>query len=232
MRILAFSDLHGQGYRRAGELIAAHGPDWVVVCGDMLPDFNRIPGRERRLEAQRDFWRAWRTELVGAGVPVTMVRGNHELEGFRDPDLERLPPGLEGRVLRLEGIPGEFGRWGFSREWDAAELQAEVDAQAAGAPAPRFVLGHVPPFGSLDRSRRGEHIGNRALFRWLQQRGWPPVTVFSGHVHESHGWERQGETLVVNAATGYALVEAPEGGEAKVLEMGRLVAAASPWDDP
>lgn len=232
MRILVFSDLHGQGYRKAGALVEALAPDWVVVCGDMLPDFNRISGRERRLEAQRDFWRAWRTELVRDGTPVTMVRGNHEIEGFRDAEMERLPIDLEGRILRLEGIPGEFGRWGFSREWDAAELQTEMDAQSALAPAPRFILSHVPPYGSLDRTHRGEHIGHRHLFRWLREQGWPPVVVFCGHVHQGFGWERQGETLVVNSATGYALVEAPAGGEARVLEMGRLLEGVSPWDDP
>jgi Icc-related predicted phosphoesterase len=231
MRILVFSDLHGQGLRQAGTLIETYLPDWVVLCGDMLPDFNRVRGEGRSLTAQREFWATWRSEFTKHGIPVTLVKGNHEIEGFRDPELERLPAQLVGRVLRLEGIPGEFGRWGYSREFDQMELQVEFDLELQFSPEPWIVLSHVPPYGSRDRSKKGEHIGHRPLFRWLQGSDWPPVLVLCGHVHESFGAEHQGQTLVVNAATGWALVEwNPE--RAEMLDCGRLVEHMSPWDEP
>jgi len=81
----------------------------------MLPDFHPIQGEGRWLTAQREFWSAWRFEFTRHGIPVTFVKGNHEIEGFLDPDLERLPASVAGQMIRIEGIPGEFGPLGYSR---------------------------------------------------------------------------------------------------------------------
>jgi Icc-related predicted phosphoesterase len=49
------------------------------------------------------------------------------------------------------------------------------------------------------------------------------LLVLCGHVHESFGHTRQGRTLIVNAATGYALLDLDmECGQAQVLEMSRM----------
>ena len=109
LRLLAFSDLHGTCFKEASALIDAHRPGWIVLCGDLLPDFNGIAGQESRLEAQREFWRVYRSHFIRDFAVTTLVRGNHEMEGFSDPGLQRLPAALQWRVLSLEGIPSEFG---------------------------------------------------------------------------------------------------------------------------
>jgi len=53
IRILAFSDLHGKGFREASSLIDQQRPDWIVLCGDLLPDFSMVGGMASRLEAQK-----------------------------------------------------------------------------------------------------------------------------------------------------------------------------------
>lgn len=207
LRILAFSDLHGKCFREASSLIDDTRPDWIVLCGDILPDFGMISGKGNRLEAQRDFWKVYRSSFIRDFATTTLVRGNHEIEGFSDPELRRIPDCAHGQVLRLEGIPAEFGAWGWSREWEVDELAEELQGQLWEAPEPRIYLSHVPPFGCLDRAAGGEHIGHRPLFRHLQERNWPEALVLCGHVHESFGNMEFGATLVVNTSCGYTLMD-------------------------
>jgi Icc-related predicted phosphoesterase len=80
---------------------------------------------------------------------------------------------------------------------------------------------HEPPAGTLDRAFSGTHIGTRHV-RDLVRRLRPRVLA-CGHVHESPGIERLGDTVVVNCTmgdgkTGGALIElAPERVDARLL---------------
>ena len=130
--LLALSDLHGKWFQEAAGLIAATQPGWIVLCGDLLPDFGRISGQESRLTEQRDFWRTYRSKFIRPFAVTTLVRGNHEIEGFRDRGLDRVPAGLVQHVVRLEGIPIEFGAFGWSREWEEEDLEEELGSGPAG----------------------------------------------------------------------------------------------------
>jgi Icc-related predicted phosphoesterase len=233
LRILHFSDLHGVAMRLAESTIEAVQPNWIVLTGDILPDFSRLPGESRRLAAQREWWRTWRSSFLREGIRTTFVRGNHEIEGFEDRSLRSVPGELAGMVGFLEGIPARWGAWGFAREWDEEALQQEVEAMGE----PFVVMSHVPPHGWLDVNGGGDHIGHLALREFLDAsevavrsltfRGRyvkPPGLVLCGHVHQGFGWERHGPTLVVNAATGFAVVDLDLGsGVAHVLRMERLL---------
>jgi Icc-related predicted phosphoesterase len=123
--------------------------------------------------------------------------------------------------VRLEGIPAEFGWWGWSRECEENSLRRELHDQLREAPRPRIYLSHVPPYGCMDKSAGGQHIGHRPLADRLAERGWPNSLVLCGHVHSDFGWIRLGQTLIVNAACGYALIDwNPKG--AKVLNLARM----------
>jgi len=193
--------------RRAAQVIDDLRPDWIVLCGDILPDFSMISGKGNRLDAQRGFWNVYRSCFIRDDAVTTLVRGNHEIEGFRDSDLARLPARLQDRVVRLEGVPMEFGSWGWSREWGNEELTRELQGQLRECPAPQIYLSHVPPYGYLDRASSGEHIGHRQLFQHLDRLGWPEALVICGHVHECFGMIQRGNTVMVNVSCGYALLE-------------------------
>ena len=234
MRILHFSDLHGAATRLAESTIEDVRPDWIVLSGDMLPDFARLPVQARRLNAQREWWQTYRSSFLREGIRTTFVLGNHEIEGFEDRSLRAVPAELAGSVGFLEGIPACWGAWGYSREWEDDELLEEVLALGE----PRVVLSHVPPYGWLDTNSRGHRIGHLALREFVDAseesilrsspsigRGLkPPSLVLCGHVHESFGWERHGPTLVVNAATGFAVVDLDlVANSAHVVRMERLL---------
>ena len=230
MRILVFSDLHGNGFTEAERLTAELEPDWVVLCGDMLPDFNNRPSN-KRLDAQLDFWREHRGCFLREGAVTTFILGNHEQSGFLDEDMLRLPDSLDGRVVRLEGIPGDAGPFSFAKGSPESVLEAELQAQHKIAPDPFIYLSHAPPYGSRDKTLRGTHIGHRPLFRHLQSRDWPQALVVCGHTHQSYGHEEVGGTTILNAATGYALLTW-EQGKTCLLEMHRLVEGGNFWDSP
>lgn len=230
MRILAFSDLHGDGFLAASDLIDRHHPEWVVCCGDMLPDFNQRPANLRLL-AQQEFWRDHRHLLTRQGVVSTLILGNHELPGFRYPGMQSLPEGFSDKVVRLEGIPGDSGPFSFAQGMSEAELEEELKEQLAKVANPQVFLSHAPPYGSRDLTLRGNHIGHRPLFRYLHGREWPHSLIFCGHVHQSFGFEEVGATTILNVATGYALVEWEET-QIHVLEMARLVENPNFWDSP
>lgn len=203
MRILHLSDLHGRHDETANRLIAELAPDWIVLTGDIPPDFREAGGRPIRLACQEDWWRTHAGAFSRPGAVTTFTLGNHELEGFRPRNHETVPPQLVGRVAVLTGVPAEFGAWGFSRELDEAGLRLEAE----GVPDATVVLSHCPPYGWLDRNAAGESIGHRPLREGLEFGVTPPLLVLCGHVHESFGQIRKGRTLVVNAATGFALID-------------------------
>ena len=186
MRFLVFSDLHGNGFTEAECLTAELQPDWVVLCGDMLPDFSNRPD-DKRLGAQLDFWREYRGCFLREGAVTTFILGNHEQSGFLDADMLRLPGPLEGRVVRLEGIPGDAGPFSFAKGSPDSVLEAELQSQLKSVTEPLVYLSHAPPYGSRDKTQRGTNIGHRPLFRHLQARDWPSALVLCGHVHQSFG---------------------------------------------
>ncbi|HEY6103780.1 MAG TPA: metallophosphoesterase [bacterium] len=69
---------------------------------------------------------------------------------------------------------------------------------------------HEPPLGTLDRVSTGRHIGSQHVLTLLTR--LRPRVITCGHVHESPGIARVGETVVVNCTmgdgrTGGALIE-------------------------
>jgi Icc-related predicted phosphoesterase len=227
MRILHFSDHHGQHLPNCRRLIRTYRPDWIVLTGDILPDFPQVNGKGRQLALQREWWAAHREAFTSDSAVTTLVVGNHELEGFRDRSLEVIPPVLKGKVATLVGVPAEFGAWGYSREFGDEALERET----RGLGRPWVVLSHCPPYGWLDREPYGQSIGHRPLRRFLDESPDPPLLLLCGHVHPSFGDLRQGRTLMVNAATGWALIQLDlQLGAAAVLEMKRMDATPTGGD--
>lgn len=71
------------------------------------------------------------------------------------------------------------------------------------------VLSHPPPRDAVDRTSSGKHVGSTAVRAWVESRS--PALVVCGHVHESRGAARIGETVVVNCGPAfrgsYAVIE-------------------------
>ena len=128
------------------------------------------------------------TLLHAFSIPVLSVPGNM--------DAPNVPLTMRRHGALLEGSP------------------RVIDGVAFGGPdadVPCDVLVvHEPPHGILDAVPTGKHIGSQSVReKVLRLR---PRLLTCGHVHESPGIERVGDTLVVNCTmgdgkTGGALIE-------------------------
>ena len=160
--------------------------DWARAADALAPHATALHGR--RVPFLDGF------QIAGyACVPVTPF-GMKDFDRVDVPGWTPPPPrdrclwsGPEGVV----DVP-------FDRVLARPTIEADLDALAAESDFSRTILvTHSPPYGtSLDRLNGRTPIGSRAIRRFIDRRK-PPLTLH-GHIHESSGIERLGETISAN----------------------------------
>jgi uncharacterized protein len=178
----------------------------------------------RLMNERVDEWMHLATERLGdSNAPLYLIPGNDD-EFVIDPILDQpgiAPVNADGKVL---DIPGDLQLlasgwsnhtpWQTPREESEDELYARLDALAKQVKDPRravFMI-HVPPYDSgLDTAPilnenlrptisagdvlRGP-VGSTAVRRIIED--YQPVLTIHGHIHESGGERKIGETLAIN----------------------------------
>ncbi len=178
-----------------------------------------------RLMSERvEAWMALATERLSDGeVPLYLIPGNDD-DFIIDSILDRpqyAPVNADGKVLE---IPGDLQLlacgwsnhtpWQTPREETEEELYARLDALAQQVRDPRrsvFMI-HVPPHDSgldtaplLDENLRptvsaGDvlrgPVGSTAVRRLIEN--YEPLLAIHGHIHESGGERKIGQTLCIN----------------------------------
>ncbi|MGI9519019.1 MAG: metallophosphoesterase family protein [Pirellulaceae bacterium] len=189
MKLLLFSDIHCS-HSAISHLIARSADADVLVGAGDFGTMRR--GLAETLQPLREI-----------GRPLVLVPGNAE----SDTELREVADWsgahvLHGNGVRLDGcdffglgggIPvTPFGSWSFDLDEDVARDQLK-DCSSGGV-----LVVHSPPFGAVDLSSRGEHLGSQAIRETVLDK--QPVLTVCGHIHDSAGrWEKLGETTVVNA---------------------------------
>jgi Icc-related predicted phosphoesterase len=178
----------------------------------------------RLMNERIEAWLALATErLAGSSVPLYLIPGNDDAFEI-DPVLDRegfAPVNADGRVLDIPGglqlLASGWSNetpWSTPREESEDALYARLDALAQQVRDPRravFMI-HVPPHDSgldtaplLDENLRptvsaGDvlrgPVGSTAVRSLIET--YQPLLAVHGHVHESGGQRRIGETLCVN----------------------------------
>ncbi len=179
---------------------------------------------ERLMSERVHQWMALATErLDGGSVPLYLIPGNDD-EFTIDQALATpgyLPVNADGRVLDIPGglqlLASGWSNntpWNTPREESEDALYARLDALARQVRDPRraiFMI-HVPPYDSgldeaplLDENLRptisaGDvlrgPVGSTAVRRIIET--YQPLLSVHGHIHESGGERRIGETLAIN----------------------------------
>ena len=214
MRIVVVSDTHTQH-----EELGIVTGDVLIHCGDGCDGFRRDPAEVDRLDA----WFSKQRVSV-----VLAIGGNHDFEMERR-SRASLPVFshavyLEDRCYEYQGCrfygapwTPELADWAFFQ--DAKTMREKW----ASVPSDIDVLiTHTPPYGILDRNRRGVSLGCRDLLARLP--AIRPRLHVCGHNHASTGAARVGPTLHVNASmvnSRYAIAHKP-------FEVEREVGTRSP----
>ncbi len=86
--------------------------------------------------------------------------------------------------------PNEVGEDGFSLSFSRSYMDV-----AFGTPS-IFVV-HQPPYGTItDLAHKDMHVGSRSVREAIERH--KPLICFCGHIHESSGMDKIGDTLIVN----------------------------------
>ncbi|NLF70990.1 MAG: YfcE family phosphodiesterase [Candidatus Anammoximicrobium sp.] len=197
MRIVCLTDLHGDPAALDRILVDA-GPADVVLLGGDITNFGTPNAAEFLVQRAQQH-----CPHVGA------VAGNCDSQAI-DERLAALGVSLSGRGVR-HGQAGLYGASGMP-PWTGTMYELSEDEIArtlwAGRgqltpPAWEIVLCHVPPRGTrLDRTCRGEHVGSHAVRQFVEQA--QPALLLCGHIHESRGTDRLGDTILVNCGRAFA----------------------------
>lgn len=177
VRLLVISDIHGSE-KAINPITAAyhnHEPDILVICGD-ITNF----GTKEEAVSILD-----KLPMDPIGVTGNCDTNTGISEAYDEVDgtnIHLVPVELHG--IRFLGLSGSKYS---SKELDEFEKMASLGDV--------FVL-HSPPYGFLDETSHGKHIGERGLLQIIEKNS--PRLVLSGHVHESRGVEDDGETIYLN----------------------------------
>jgi Icc-related predicted phosphoesterase len=198
VKLLLFSDLHGDVEAARRLVTLASGVDAVVGAGDFgnahygvadcIPVLSQIdvpavlvPGNNETFDELADACRDWKsaTVLHGAGVAI------HGVPFF----------GVGG------GIPvTPFGDWSYDF------TEAEGEALLADCPENAVLVSHSPPKGVVDVASSGRSLGSEAVREAIRRTH--PYLVICGHIHASAGQTRAlGTTTIINAGPGGVLFD-------------------------
>jgi Icc-related predicted phosphoesterase len=166
-------------------------------------------------------------KLGGAGTPIFLMPGNDDPWEFDDV-FAHAPPSVvnvEGRVVGFDGLQMLSSGWSNPTPWDSPREKTEEDLlelfekirEDLEPDVPAIFNLHVPPFDStLDMApeltedlrvvaKGGEAnmipVGSTAVREFIERHR--PLLSLHGHIHESRGAVKIGETLAINPGSTY-----------------------------
>lgn len=195
MRLVIVSDTHGfhSGMR--------HVPDGdvLVACGD----WSRGHGHRRDSERFAEWMQRWPHKFKVA------VAGNHDAAVEDDPLGMRKMFRSYGVHMPMFGRAYEFGGLSFGGSpwvpyyegnFAFEKSPEEMETLWNKVPHVDVLITHAPPYGILDKTSTGHHIGCPVLRRHVFERIRPRLHLF-GHVHEGFGQIVENNIRFVNAST-------------------------------
>ncbi len=197
MRLLVFSDLHQEGaaLEKLRELAMNEEFDYVLSCGDNSPNISFLEG------------------IIDSFPRFFLIPGNWEGEKANDFISKSRNSVNEKRVeleenLNLVGFGYSnvtpFRTYGELSEKEIYERMGRLRIDNNS-----ILLLHCPPKGYFD-AVRGGNAGSSSVLKIIRER--KPLAAFFGHIHETEGVDKIGESTLVK-------VPAANGMQACVAEI-------------
>ena len=234
VKILAISDIHDEFAAFAPETLP--DADVCLIAGDLTNYGMRgewqLSGEDREIFATAlqagktdSIWAAsemtrakhWLQEMARR-YPIFWIPGNHDI-GVKPDTFGDIP----NCVCLLETLKtfGGFRMFGVSmtpcydspylaKMWDYMTADRNVEQAAFDFEPVDIVVSHGPPYDCVDGGMKllnGERprLGSPALRAYIERHA--PRLVICGHIHEANGVDRIGETLIVNVARSWRIIE-------------------------
>ncbi|MDI9437519.1 MAG: metallophosphoesterase [Euryarchaeota archaeon] len=208
MKILAVTDMHGE-FQPLVNYLKSNPVDLVILAGDITHFGPRKLGEDIL------------NEICSYDVPVMAIPGNCDPEFIHGEIESSRAVNIHARCLVVKnvGICGFGGSnptpFNTPLEFEEVEIYDEAKKALEGIKDHEVTIfvTHTPPHGtSTDLLPSGEHAGSTSLRRLIEE--FQPTINICGHIHESRGTDRIGETQVLNPGKldeGYGcLIHIPE----------------------
>jgi Icc-related predicted phosphoesterase len=192
MRIIAFSDIHGN-YKIISECLASESDvDLIAIAGDLT-----TKGSEEEASEAVSLIRTF-------SAPIVAVAGNMDypsIENVFDQD----GIGLNGKGMMVHdiGLCGVSGapisplRTPYEISEDEIFMKLEKGWGDIASARIKIILAHAPPHATkVDRTFLGIHAGSKALRKFTEAH--QPDLILCGHIHEAAGQDVIGRTIIVN----------------------------------
>lgn len=223
MKILHCSDRHSLFPKLIGDY------DIIVDSGDALPNGPKM-NRDREAEFQRS-WTIHNLDEYAKFIgdkPFLLCNGNHD---FTEQTCDILQSaGIHAynitnkkfafRGLNFYGfpyIPFIEGSWNYELIFPEMIHKLDPVIRMINDGEIDVLVPHCPPYGIMDLTPDGRHIGNAALKNAIEYKlaKWPKAMLF-GHAHQNFGLinmenpNNPKETMLLsNAALHYRIIEIP-----------------------
>jgi Icc-related predicted phosphoesterase len=204
MRLLFVADLH-YSLKQFDWLLAEAGDFDVVAIGGDLLDLGSALDADIQIAIVEKY-----LGLLSEKTSLIVSSGNHDGDSRNEADesMAAWVQAARGERLHVDGDGFDFGetRITVCPWWDGdqsrAELEAQLEREAAQVRGRWVWIYHAPPEGSRTSWAGRRFIGDESLRNWIDR--FQPDMVFSGHIHNSPffaegSWiDRLGRTWVFN----------------------------------
>jgi len=197
LRVLTFSDVHGDQSLIGKIKQASKDCDLILCCGDITSFHGKTMDVARKIGS--------------FDVKVLAIPGNFELPNEMENVCKELGwINLHGRSAEISSVMfsgcggGNVGP--FNTPYELSEQQFKEILDRLDTSKSFVFVSHCPPKGFLDEPRQGLHVGSDVIREFVEQK--QPTLQFCGHIHESGGKEaRIGNTRVINVAKQIKLLD-------------------------
>lgn len=192
MKIIAFTDLHGDSKRlnHLESLIKLKKPELIICAGDLS-----IFGRNLSITAKR---------LNSFNIPLLLIPGNHELEKEIEEICEKNKNliNIHKKLYDFNGF--QFfgsGLGGFSQKDKEFEKQFEKIKAKIKDPKKFIFVSHGPPYKTKLDKLYYDYVGSITFRKFIEFTS--PIVAISGHIHETeHKEDKIKSTRVINPGDG------------------------------
>lgn len=194
-KLLCFADLHGKFELAKSIEKRAEEYDILVGAGDITHFYSA------------EVAKSMLHSFIKSSKNFLAVPGNCDL-GATLELMETLDISLHARGKIVEGI-GFFGLGGSNNtpfstplEFDEASLSRFLEKGYREIKDAEFkiLVSHPPPYGILDATPSGEHVGSKALKDFLSADENEVNVVVCGHAHEAKGAAKLKNTAIINVS--------------------------------